>query len=284
MTAQPRLAILGLGTMTGAVLTGLLAASVTTPDRVSATTRRAASAQERAAKHGVSVVSSEEDPEANRTAVREADVVLLGVKPKDMAATAAEVAQALPEAATVVSVAAGVRAETIAAALREGQPLVRTMPNTPLTVGSGVVGVAPARGVTDAQTQAVEALFAGSGLVVRVAEEQLAAVVAAAGSAPAYVFLLAESIAKHAEQLGLDRADAEAMAAATVKGAGLMLQNGIREGDQTAEDLRRGVMSPGGTTEQAIRTFQEGGFERLVADAMDAAARRDEEMGRELAG
>lgn len=280
-----KLTILGLGTMTGAILTGAIEAGAVRAEDVRATTRSSASAERARGRHpGVEVLAAEEDAHANKRAVEGADVVLLGLKPKDIAATAAEVAQALGTDTTVVSVAAGVRAETIAAALREGQPLVRTMPNTPLTVGSGVVGVAPARGVTDAQTQAVEALFAGSGLVVRVAEEQLAAVVAAAGSAPAYVFLLAESIAKHAEQLGLDRADAEAMAAATVKGAGLMLQNGIREGDQTAEDLRRGVMSPGGTTEQAIRTFQEGGFERLVADAMDAAARRDEEMGRELAG
>lgn len=282
MTAQPRLAILGLGTMTGAVLTGLLAASVTTPDRVSATTRRAASAQERAAKHSVSVVSSEEDPEANRTAVREADVVLLGVKPKDIVATAREIAPALRPETVVVSVAAGVRAETIAAALPAGQPLVRTMPNTPLTVGSGVVGVAPAAGVTEEQRALVESLFSGSGLVVPVTEEQLSAVVAAAGSAPAYVFLLAEAIAKHAVQLGLDRADAEAMAAATVKGAGLMLQRGVQSGDQTAEQLRKAVMSPNGTTEQAIRTFQEGGFEALVADAMNAAAARDVEMGREF--
>lgn len=280
-----KLTILGLGTMTGAILTGAIEAGAVRAEDVRATTRSAASAERARGRHpGVEVLAAEEDPQANVRAVEGADVVLLGVKPKDMAATAAEVAQALPEAATVVSVAAGVRADTLAAALREGQPLVRTMPNTPLTVGSGVVGVAPAAGVTDAQAEAVEALFAGSGLVVRVAEEQLAAVVAAAGSAPAYVFLLAEAIARHAEELGLDRSDAEAMAAATVKGAGLMLQRGIREGDQTAEDLRRGVMSPGGTTEQAIRTFQEGGFERLVADAMDAAARRDEEMGHEFAG
>ena len=280
MTSQPRLAILGLGSMTGAILTGLLAASVTTPDRISATTRSADSAQERAAKHGVTVHSSEEDPDANLTAVREADVVLLGVKPKDIVATARQIAPALRPETVVVSVAAGVRAETIAAALPAGQPLVRTLPNTPLTVGCGVVGVAPAAGVTEEQRALVESLFSGSGLVVPVTEEQLPAVVAAAGSAPAYVFLLAEAIAAHAGHLGLPPQAAEAMAAATVKGAGTMLV----QGEERAETLRRAVMSPNGTTERAVATLQEGGFERLVAEAMDAAAARDREMGEELAG
>ncbi|MDO4238976.1 pyrroline-5-carboxylate reductase [Micrococcus sp.] len=281
MTSQPRLAILGLGSMTGAILTGLLAASVTTPDRVAATTRSAASAEARAARFpGVRVLSSEEDPDANLTAVAEADVVLLGVKPKDIVATARQIAPALRPETVVVSVAAGVRAQTLAAALPAGQPLVRTMPNTPLTVGSGVVGVAPAPGVTEEQRALVESLFAGSGLVVPVTEDQLPAVVAAAGSAPAYVFLLAEAIAAHAGHLGLPPEVAEAMAAATVKGAGTMLV----QGDERAETLRRAVMSPNGTTERAVATLQDGGFERLVASAMDAAAARDREMGEELAG
>lgn len=275
-----KLTILGLGTMTGAILAGALKAGAVRAEDVTATTRSAASAAAAAERHGVRVVASEEDAEANRAAVAEADVVLLGVKPKDMAAAAREVADALPEGAVVVSVAAGVTAATLAAALRPGQPLVRTMPNTPLTVGSGVVGLAPTATATDAHVRAVEALFAGSGLVVPVTEEQLPVVVAAAGSAPAYVFLLAEAITAHARQLGLAGEAAEAMAAATVKGAGLMLERG----DQTAEQLRRAVMSPGGTTEQAIHTFQEGGFEALVADAMDAAAARDREMGQEFRG
>ena len=283
MTAQPRIAILGLGSMTGAILTGLLAASVTTPERVVATTRTAASAQAKGNRFpGVRVLSGEQDVDANLTAVAEADVVLLGVKPKDIVVTARQIAPALRPEAVVVSVAAGVRAETLAGALPEGQPLVRTMPNTPLTVGSGVVGVAPAAGVTADQRALVESLFSGSGVVVPVSEEQLPAVVAASGSAPAYVFLLAEAIAAHAVELGLAAEAAEAMAAATVKGAGAMLVDAVTSGEQTAEGLRRAVMSPNGTTERAIAAFEDGGFAGLVADAMDAAARRDEEMGREF--
>lgn len=280
-----KLAVLGLGTMTGAILTGALASGAVRAEDVAASTRSAASAAAMRERFpGVTVHAAETDGGANAAAVREADVVLLGVKPKDIAATARSVADTLPEGAVVVSVAAGVTAATIAAALRPGQPLVRTMPNTPLTVGSGVVGVAPAATVTAAHVAAVEGLFAGSGIVVPVSEDQLPAVVAAAGSAPAYVFLLAEAITAHARRMGLDGAAAEAMAAATVKGAGLMLEQGMESGGQTAEQLRRAVMSPNGTTERAIAAFQDGGLEALVARAMDAAADRDREMGRELAG
>ncbi|MDX2340132.1 pyrroline-5-carboxylate reductase [Micrococcus sp. NPDC078436] len=280
-----KLTILGLGTMTGAILTGALDSGAVQAADVTATTRSedsAAAARERFA--GVDVRAAGGADEANADAVREADVVLLGMKPKDLVAAARGIADALPADAVVVSVAAGVTAGTIAGALRPGQPLVRTMPNTPLTVGSGVVGVAPAEGVGEEQAAAVEGLFSGSGLVVRVDERQLPAVVAAAGSAPAYVFLLAEAIAQHAVELGLDRADAEAMAAATVKGAGLMLERAVESGEQTAEDLRRAVMSPNGTTERAVTALQDGGLPQLVARAMHAAAERDREMGREFAG
>ncbi|MDY6055232.1 pyrroline-5-carboxylate reductase [Micrococcus sp.] len=280
MAQTPRVAIVGLGTMTGAILTGALETGAVTADAVTATTRSAASARQKAQRHGVRVLSSEEDAGANAAAVRGADVVLLGVKPKDLVAAARGIAGDLSPEAVVVSVAAGVRARTLAAVLPEGQPLVRTMPNTPLTVGSGVVGLAPTDTVSEPQRELVESLFSGSGLVVPVTEEQLPAVVAAAGSAPAYVFLLAEAIAAHAVELGLPQEAAEAMAAATVKGAGLMLE----AGGQSAEQLRRAVMSPNGTTERAITAFQDGGFEALVARAMDAAAARDVEMGEEFAG
>ncbi|MDO5634089.1 MAG: pyrroline-5-carboxylate reductase [Micrococcus sp.] len=274
---SPRIALLGLGKMNGAILAGMLASGIDA-EQVTATTRSAASAQQAAQKYGVQVFSGQEHDDANHRAVAEADVVLVGVKPKDMADTLKQLAPSLRPEAVVVSVAAGVSAATLAACLPQGQPIVRTMPNTPLTVGSGVVGVAPGEHVSEEQARVIEELFAGSGLVVRVPEDQLSAVVAAAGSAPAYVFLLAEAIAAHAQRLGLDADDAEAMVAATVKGAGLMLQ----AGEETAEQLRKNVMSPGGTTAKAIETFQAGGFEQLVADAMDAAAARDAEMAEEF--
>lgn len=280
MTQTPtdsRIAILGLGTMTGAILAGMLEQGVPAQNVV-ATTRSAASAERAAEQHGVTVTSQEQDERANHAAVAEADIVMVGVKPKDMVATLKDLAPSLRPETVVVSVAAGVTSATMAAVLPEGQPIVRTMPNTPLTVGSGVVGMADGETVTAEQSAAVRALFEGSGLVVPVREDQLSAVVATAGSAPAYVFLLAELIAAHGAELGLEAEAAEAMAAATVKGAGIMLQ----QDGAKAEDLRKAVMSPNGTTEKAVQTFIDGGMGDLVTRAMDAAAARDREMAEEF--
>lgn len=150
MTQTPtdsRIAILGLGTMTGAILAGMLEQGVPAQNVV-ATTRSAASAEKAAAQHGVTVTSQEQDERANHAAVAEADIVMVGVKPKDMVATLKDLAPSLRPETVVVSVAAGVTSATMAAVLPEGQPIVRTMPNTPLTVGSGVVGVADGETVT----------------------------------------------------------------------------------------------------------------------------------------
>ncbi|MBM4529973.1 hypothetical protein GS563_14435 [Rhodococcus hoagii] len=130
------------------------------------------------------------------------------------------------------------------------------MPNTPLTVGSGVVGMAPGPGVTEEQTTAVRALFEGSGLVVPVAEEQLSAVVATAGSAPAYVFLLAELIAAHGAEMDWTpppprpwpRPPSRAPASCSSRrGPG-------------REALRKAVMSPNGTTEKPWRRSWTGAW------------------------
>lgn len=277
MTDHARVSFLGLGNMNGAILAGYLAGGAD-PSTVTATVHTPEKAEPAAQKYGVQVSASGADQTANQQAAASADVVLLGVKPKGILALCREISDALRPETVVVSVAAGVSREAMEQNLPEGQPVVRTMPNTPLTVGSGVVGVAPGPTVTPEQLESVKAVFAESGLVVEVEENQLSAVVATAGSAPAYVFLLAELIAAHGAELGLDRADAEAMAAATVKGAGLMLTRG----EETAETLRKNVMSPGGTTEKAVESFLAGGLPDLVARAMDAAAARDREMSEEF--
>lgn len=277
-TPATRVAFLGLGSMNGAILAGYLAAGAD-PSSITATVHTQEKAGPAAEKYGVEVVATGADAEANQRAVSGADIVVLGVKPQGILELCRQISPALDPTTVVVSVAAGVTQAAIEKNLPVGQPVVRTMPNTPLTVGSGVVGVAAGPTVSAEQLAAVNAVFAESGLVIEVPEEQLSTVVAAAGSAPAYVFLLAELIAAHAAQMGLDADDAEAMAAATVKGAGLMLTRG----EESAETLRKNVMSPGGTTEKAVEAFFDGGLPDLVARAMDAAAARDREMGQEFA-
>ncbi|WP_411731568.1 pyrroline-5-carboxylate reductase [Paeniglutamicibacter sp.] len=276
--AENRLAFLGTGSMNGAVLRGIIATGYD-PQAIVATLRGDDKAQALRTETGVTVLVGAQDPEANLKAVKGADIVFLGVKPVGIAALCDEIRDALKPSAVVVSVAAAITIEMIAAHLNPGQPVVRSMPNTPLKVGAGAVGVSAGEFVSAAALAAVVDLFAGSGVVHVVPESQQDAVSAISGSGPAYVFYLVEAMAAAGVELGLDAALATDLARATVAGAGKMLAD--VQADPSA--LRKGVTSPNGTTEQAIATFDAEGLPRVIARGAAAAAARAAQITRELA-
>ncbi|GAA1048593.1 pyrroline-5-carboxylate reductase [Arthrobacter russicus] len=274
-----RIAFLGCGSMGEAILAGLLAGSFE-PASAIATVRRAERAAELAQRYGITAVANSEDANANRAAVAGADVVVLGVKPAQIAALCREIAGSLAPGTVVVSVAGAVTIKQIEAALAPGQPVVRTMPNTPLMVGRGVVGLALGGSVDAGQAAAAREVFAGSGVVLDVAESQMQAIGAISGSGPAYAFYLAEAMAAAAREFGLDPETAKTLANETVAGAGLMLA--APGADATA--LRKAVTSPNGTTEQAIATFDELGLPATVLAGARAAAARSDVITAELDG
>ncbi|GAB2763318.1 pyrroline-5-carboxylate reductase [Sinomonas soli] len=272
-----KIAFLGTGSMNGAIMGGLLAAGFPKTDIV-ATVRRRESASELAERYGVTVMAWDEEGDSNAQAARGASIVVIGVKPVGVAAVAREIAPVLSPGAVVVSVAAAVSIEQLEGELPEGQPVIRTMPNTPSRLGKGVVAVARGTHVTTDQVEHVKKLFSGLGLVVEVSEDQIAAVSAVSGSGPAYAFYLAEAMAKAGESLGLEPGLALQLARETVVGAGYML-------DEPGADpaaLRRAVTSPKGTTEQAIRVFDERGLPGIIAEGARAAVERSDEITREL--
>ena len=273
------LAFLGAGSMNGSILRGVLAAG-TGAGSVRATTRSAQSAQALHRETGVSVSAGEEDAEANRAAVRGADVVLLGVKPYGILDLAREIAPALEPETVVVSVAAGVTLDALQKALPQGQPVVRCMPNTPSSVGRGVLSVTPGEHTTSEQLEAVKAVLSAVGTVVEVPERLIRAVTGVSGSGPAYVFYLAEAMQHAGEQLGLDPETARVLAKETVSGAGVLLSP--EDADPAA--LRKAVTSPGGTTEQAITTFDQKGLREIVAAGAEASAAKGDEMEKEYGG
>ncbi|MCJ8503592.1 pyrroline-5-carboxylate reductase [Kocuria flava] len=275
----PVLAFLGCGSMNGSILRGVLASGVPV-EQVRATVRSAESARRLQEETGVRAYVTGEDPEANRRAAAEADVVLLGVKPVGIVELAREIAPAVRPGTVVASVAAGISVGALERALPEGQPVVRTMPNTPSSVRRGVVSVTPGSATAPEQTAAVRRVLEAVGTVVEVPEEQVDAVTGVSGSGPAYVFLLAEALQQAGERMGLPAETARVLARETVSGAGELLRPA--EADPAA--LRRAVTSPKGTTDRAIRTFQDNGFEELVARAARASAERSAELTRELSG
>ncbi|QIR69082.1 pyrroline-5-carboxylate reductase [Kocuria sp. KD4] len=273
------LAFLGTGSMNGAILRGVLAGG-TEKGAVRATTRSASSGEELRDETGVSVFAGEEDAEANRTAVKGADVVLLGVKPYAILDLAREIAPALDPGTVVVSVAAGVTLDALQKALPQGQPVVRSMPNTPSSVGRGVLSVTPGEHVSREQLDAVKDVLAAVGTVVEVPENLIRAVTGVSGSGPAYVFYLAEAMQHAGEQLGLDPETARVLAKETVSGAGVLLA----PDDADPAALRKAVTSPGGTTEQAITTFDEKGLREIITAGAEASATRGDHMEKEYGG
>lgn len=279
-----RIVMLGLGSMNGAILDGLLASGVA-PDDVVATTRSRESASERSARHGIRVIPEQGhdgESSANRDAVAEAEVVLLGVKPAQITELCREIAGALRPDAVVVSVAAAVTVAMLEDALPAGQPVIRSMPNTPLAVGRGVVGLVPGSRTTAEQTRTVEGMLAACGAVHVVEEGQIEALTGISGSGPAYLYYVAEQMAAAGVELGLDADLAADLAAQTVQGAGDMLVEARRTGDTDAADLRAAVTSPGGTTERGVAALSEGGVPAAVRAAVAASAARSAEISRDL--
>lgn len=281
MTADtaPRIAFLGCGSMNESILAGLLAAG-RAPGSVTATVRRADRAEELRARHGVTVLATGEDDAANAGAVREADVVILGVKPVGIVPLAREIAPALRPSAVVISVAAAVSLAMIEAELPAGQPVVRSMPNTPSRLGRGVLSISAGSSATPELMDMARALLAPAGTVVEIPESQVDALSAVSGSGPAYAFYLAEAMAAAGVDLGLDPGLSALIARETVAGAGFML---AEEGADAAA-LRRAVTSPNGTTQSAIETFEELGLQGIIGSGARAATARAAEITRELAG
>lgn len=269
-----RISFIGLGHLNSAILAGLLTGGFDR-DKITATTHSEESAVQRRAHFGIDVLATAEHADANRQAVTDADIVVLGVKPPQMVDTAYTLADGLSPQATVVSVAAGTTLATLTDALPQDQPIIRTMPNVALTVGKGVVGMARGATVTDEQVGMVDQVFAGSGTVFHVAEDQLNIVGALAGSGPGYVFRFVNALSQAGQQLGLEPATADELARLTVVGAGSMLDTP----DADAAALENSIATPNGTTEAALKSLEAADFNQVILDALKANVTRSEQLG-----
>ncbi|WGY02426.1 pyrroline-5-carboxylate reductase [Nocardioides sp. QY071] len=270
------IAFLGCGSMSEAIMAGLLRSGFPA-GQVRATVRTTARAAWLADTYGVTATATE-DTDANVRAATGAGIVVLGVKPGLVREVAAEIAPVLAPDTVVVSVAGAVPLANIEAVLPAGQPVVRSMPNTPARVGYGVTALVAGAHATPPHLQAAKDVFATVGLVVEVDEDQIDAVGAVSGSGPAYVFYLAEAMAGAGERLGLPADLARTLAAHTVAGAGRLLD----DPDADPAALRRAVSSPNGSTERAIAAFEERGMRDVVAAGTAAAEARAKEITHEL--
>jgi pyrroline-5-carboxylate reductase len=261
-------ALVGVGKLGEALLSGLLR-SGRPKEQVIAAERYAGRAKEIQDLYGVRTATPEE-------AVKEADVVLLAVKPQDMRTALRELASSVKADTLVVSMAAGITTKVLEEELPEGTHCIRVMTNTPVFVDEAMSAISPGTHATEAHLALVEELLRPVGRVIRVPESQQDAVTALSGSGPAYFFYLVEAMIDAGILLGLPRAMAAELIVQTAVGSAKML----KESDEHPVVLREAVMSPAGTTISAIRVMEDHGVRAAMLAALEAARDRS----RELAG
>jgi pyrroline-5-carboxylate reductase len=214
----------------------------------------------------------------NRWAVRDADIVLLAVKPQHMKHVLEDLGPVIRQSQLVLSIAAGITTTFLETFLAKGVPTIRVMPNTPALVGAGASGLARGRWAKDAHEKTAQSILSTVGMVTVVSEKEMDAVTAVSGSGPAYVFYVAEAMLDAAVSLGLAPHVADSLVRQTIKGAGELLAQS-HEGPQT---LRERVTSPGGTTEAALKVLEGAKLKRIFLKALKKASQRSQELSRML--
>lgn len=264
-----RIAFLGGGNMAAALIGGLIAKG--TDARSISVIELSPAARERlAARYPVHIATA---PDA---AMQRSEVLVLAVKPQDMRAALASIQLSKQ---LVISVAAGIRLKALSRWLGGHEKLVRCMPNTPALIGAGITALYAAAGVSAAEKSTAESILRAVGEVVWVKDESLLdPVTAVSASGPAYVFWFIEQLAASAEKLGIDRDSATKLALHTVLGSAKLAASS----SEPPATLRKNVTSKGGTTEAALKVFDEEKLAERFARAVAAASRRGAEMGDEF--
>jgi len=264
---RPRIAVLGAGKMGEALVSGVLRAGKP-PGEVLVTARRSERAGELAERYGVTAVS-------NADAAKEAETLILTVKPQDMAALLAELAPHLPADRLIISGAAGITTAFVADRLGvPGLPVVRVMTNTPVLVDEAMSAISAGAHATDAHLRRTEEIFRPVGKTIRVPESQQDAVTALSGSGPAYFYFLVEAMVDAGILLGLPRATAHELIVQSAVGAAVML----RDSGEHPVKLREAVTSPAGTTISAIRELERHSVRAALIAALEAARDRSREL------
>lgn len=210
---------------------------------------------------------------SNREVASMCNIIILAIKPQNMAQVLSEVSDLITEDKTVVSIAAGVPLSYLQSKLKT-KKLIRVMPNTPALVQEGMSVISLCECFSDKDIAIVREIFMGIGKVITLPEKYINAVTALSGSGPAFIALFIESMITAGEKLGLNRDVSEELAIQTLIGTARMIEGGM-----PPKNVREMVTSPGGTTEAGLKAFEEKGFNDVVYYALKRASERAEELG-----
>ncbi len=269
MSSPLKIGFLGAGKMAAALAKGFLKAGLAVPDGLIASDPYPAARESLARETGMKTTA------VNGDVLRAAPIIVLAVKPDQVASVLAEVRPAFTAEHLLISIAAGVPLARLEAALPGGARVVRVMPNTPALVGASASGFALGQGTRPGDTALVEQLLSSVGLAVSVKESLLDAVTGLSGSGPAYVFLMIEALSDGGVAAGLPREVATRLAAQTLLGsARLLLETGQHPGA-----LKDMVTSPGGTTIEGLHELEKAGVRGALINAVRAAADKSKKLG-----
>ena len=265
-----KIAFIGGGVMGEAMLAAVLEKGLSTPQAVSVSDVDEARLKHLEQKYGVAVTGS------NRQAAETGDVVVLAIKPQNLAEVMTELGGQLKSAQLVLSIIAGARIDTLSLGLKHGC-IARVMPNTPARIGEGVSVWTATAEVSEQQRGWASSILGAMGRELYVDDERyIDMATAVSGSGPAYVFLFMESLVDAAVGIGLPRDMAKELVLQTMLGSERFAQ----KSDKELAELRRMVTSPGGTTAEALLQFEKGEFTDLVKQAVKAAYDKAKELGK----
>ncbi|MBI5213533.1 MAG: pyrroline-5-carboxylate reductase [Nitrospirae bacterium] len=202
------------------------------------------------------------------------DIIILAVKPQNMASVLDEIKDAVTDDKTVVSIAAGITLSYLQSKLKT-KKLIRVMPNTPALVQEGMSVMSLCECFSDRDIAIVRDIFMSVGRVLTMPEKYMNAVTALSGSGPAFIALFVEALIEGGVKMGINKEHAVELAVQTLLGTAKLLDTGM-----SPEKLREMVTSPGGTTAAGLKVFEEKDFKNTVMDALQAAVKRAEELGR----
>lgn len=264
-----KIGFIGAGNMATAIIGGLLANRLKSSDEILVFDLDEAKLSAMAEK-GIASASN------GTELVEKADIIVLAVKPQNYDEVLSGIKAAVNENKIFVTIAAGISIEYVRKGIGKNCPAVRVMPNTPLLLGKGATAMCCSENISDEDFNEVYNMFAFSGEVAILPEEQMNAVIAVNGSGPAYVYLFAKSMVDYAVSVGIDRETALKLVCKTFEGSAEML----RSGNDTPEELIKKVCSKGGTTIEAMNVLYERNVPQAINDAMAACTKRAGELSK----
>lgn len=268
MLKDKKVAIIGGGKMGSIIAQGLIAHKIIPAKNITVTDIDAARLDFLRSFLKVKVSSD------NEKTVKGADIIILAVKPQNMAATLQEISTIVNKSKIVISIAAGITTNFIEKSLAKGVRVVRVMPNTPALVGEGTAAVAAGHYAKAGDVKLTRAIFDAVGVSHDVEEKLMDAITALSGSGPAYFFLIIEALIEAGFKTGLPRDLAKKLAVQTMLGAARL----CLESDKEPAHLREMVTSPGGTTAAGLKVMEEKEIRKIISSAVEAATKRSKEL------